>query len=126
MEFHQTLASLMDSKGLSNYRLAQLLDVSQSTIANWLNGTSIPRRATMKAIAETFHVPVEELTGGEAEKSSGPSREELLMMQKIRALDEHGRKMISMVLEEETRCLREKTGDVGQTKVIPLFGTAAV
>lgn len=125
MEFHQTLASMMDARGMSNYRLAQILDVSQSTIANWLNGTSMPRRSTMKSIAETFGVSVDELTGSPSRIPAALSHDELAMMQKIRALDEHGRKMVSMVLDEETRRLREKTGDVGQTRIIPLFGTAA-
>lgn len=125
MEFHQTLASMMDARGMTNYRLAQILDVSQSTIANWLNGTSMPRRSTMKSIAETFGVSIDELTGSPSRNPAALSHDELAMMQKIRALDEHGRKMVSMVLEEETRRLREKTGDVGQNKVIPLFGTAA-
>lgn len=125
MEFHQTLASMMDARGMTNYRLAQILDVSQSTIANWLNGTSMPRRSTMKSIAETFGVSVEELTGSPSRNPAALSRDELAIMQKIRALDEHGRKMVSMVLEEETRRLREKNDVAEAEKIIPLFGTAA-
>lgn len=58
------------------------------------------------------------------ERENGVSPDELLMMQKIRALDEHGRKMVNMVIEEETRRLREN-GVTEVEKIIPLFGTAA-
>lgn len=126
MEFHQKLASFMDARGYTNYRLARILDVSQSTVANWLSGATVPRRATMKTIAEVFHVPLEELyERGASGESDSVSPDELLLIQKIRALDEHGRKMVNMVIEEETRRLREKNDVTEAEKIIPLFGTAA-
>lgn len=75
-------------------------------------------------IADYLGASPEYLTLG-YERGQSVSAVDLQMIEKIRALDEHGKKMVSMVLEEETRRLREKTGDVGQTKVIPLFGTSA-
>ena len=127
MEFHQKLASLMDARGYTNYRLAQILDVSQSTVANWLSGATVPRRATMRSIAEVFHVPLEELfERGASGESDSVSPDELLLIQKIRALDEHGKTMVCFVVEEETRRMQAENEQAPSLeKIIPLFGTAA-
>lgn len=50
---------------MTQYRLAKLLDISQSTVAGWLSGTSLPRRATLKRLAEVFGVSVDYLMGKE-------------------------------------------------------------
>lgn len=38
MNFSETLKRLMETKGVSKYRLAKDLGVSQSSVANWLSG----------------------------------------------------------------------------------------
>ena len=43
MLFADFLKCAMEETGLSNYKLAKRLNTSQTTIANWLNGTSEPR-----------------------------------------------------------------------------------
>ena len=63
MEFAQILKNLMDGCGYTNYRLAKLLDCSQSTVAGWLAGSSKPGRAREKQIAELFNVSVDYLHG---------------------------------------------------------------
>ena len=75
-------------------------------------------------IADYLGVSADYLALGK-ERGSNMSHEDTLLMQKIRALDEHGRKMINMVIEEETRRLREKNDVTEAEKIIPLFGTAA-
>ena len=38
VNFSETLKRLMETKGVSKYRLAKDLGVSQSSVANWLSG----------------------------------------------------------------------------------------
>lgn len=40
MNFPETLQKMMETKGVTKYRLAKDLGVSQSSVANWLNGSS--------------------------------------------------------------------------------------
>lgn len=40
MNFSETLKKMMETKGVSKYRLAKDLGISQSSVANWLNGSN--------------------------------------------------------------------------------------
>ena len=67
MQFPQILQNLMSERGYSNYRLAQLLDISQSTVAYWLDGKGVPQRSKRKQLAGLFDVTVEYLMGEQTE-----------------------------------------------------------
>lgn len=53
VNFSETLKRLMEQKGISKYRLAKDLGVSQSSVANWING-SIPHEFMLDKIAAYF------------------------------------------------------------------------
>lgn len=63
MNFAKRLAELMSESGFTNYRLAKLLECSQSTVANWIKDTTEPSPATKRRIANVFKVSVEYLNG---------------------------------------------------------------
>lgn len=63
--FRFRLKQLRDEHNLSQYDLADELDIKQSTIAMWENGTNAPRQATLIKIAEYFDVSVDYLLGKE-------------------------------------------------------------
>lgn len=65
MQFAQVLSKLMEERGITQYRLAKMMDISQSTISGWLSGASMPRRATLKLLAGVFGVSVDYLLGKE-------------------------------------------------------------
>ena len=74
----------MDERGYTNYRLAKLLDCSQSTVAHWLDGSTKPQRATMKRIAQQFGVSVESLSGKEKPAAQGDELDDLgTMLRKL-------------------------------------------
>lgn len=54
MQFAQRLKQEMEKRGLSKYRLAQMVGCSQSTVANWLEGKRTPlgvmRRSLLTAL----------------------------------------------------------------------------
>lgn len=61
MGFSQSLSYLIKKAQVSNYRLAQDIGVSQSTVANWLNEKSTPGIKKLHEIAEYFNVSVDYL-----------------------------------------------------------------
>ena len=70
MNFSEILARLQAERQESNYRLAKLLGVHQSTIKNWKNGTK-PQLKHMELLSEHYGISLEELTGGANEDASG-------------------------------------------------------
>ena len=61
MNFSELLVSMMDERGETAYRLAKELQVSQSTVANWTGGISIPQKLYVKEIAEHYGIERSEL-----------------------------------------------------------------
>lgn len=65
MGFAQNLAVLMKHYGLTNYRLAKLGNFSDSTVANWLNGDTIPMPNKKATLCSLFNLTEAELYGDE-------------------------------------------------------------
>lgn len=61
MPFAENLKYLMAFYNLSNYQMAKELGCHQSSVANWLDGTTVPYKKTKRLIAERFGLTVEEL-----------------------------------------------------------------
>lgn len=55
------LRRLMSERCETQYRLAKEIEVSQSTVANWLNGDSTPQLAKLGALARHYDVPQDAL-----------------------------------------------------------------
>lgn len=49
-----TLRSLREKAGLSQYELSKLLDVTQSTISMWETGVTFPRRKMLTKLSRVF------------------------------------------------------------------------
>ena len=62
--FPENLARLQAERGETNYRLAKLLGVHQTSIANWKEGKIKPHPKHVRLLAEHFGVTVEELVNG--------------------------------------------------------------
>lgn len=65
MAFSSNLKYLMDYFDVSNYKLAQYIKSSQTSVKNWVTGERLPHPKTQKLIAELFGVTVEELNADE-------------------------------------------------------------
>lgn len=63
MGFPENLHRLMQRDNISMYRLAQELDVHQTTIKNWLSGESEPKLMYLKMLFNIFRVSYDELIG---------------------------------------------------------------
>ena len=85
MSFFERLEGLCHDAGFDVSNIGQHVKVDgapigRSTVNSWRDGTVKPRPATIKAIADHFHVDVSWLLNGEPHKSSNPfsSIDELL------------------------------------------------
>ena len=61
--FSKVLKELMAQKGLNQQDTANLLQVRQSQVSNWLNGKSMPGYYSIKQICEKFGVKPDVLLG---------------------------------------------------------------
>ena len=59
--FSTTLRQLMKEKKLNQLQLAEILQIRQSQISNWLNGKSLPGYYSLKLICEKLGVTAEQL-----------------------------------------------------------------
>ena len=64
MSFAENLARIQAERGVTNYRIAKEIDVNQTSIVNWKNGTK-PHPRNVKRLADYFNVSVDELLAGD-------------------------------------------------------------
>lgn len=62
---YERLDNLLKKRGITPYRLAKDLGISQSCLSEWKRGNSIPKHERLVKIANYFDVPVAYLTGKE-------------------------------------------------------------
>lgn len=61
MEFHEKLAELRKSKGMTQEELAQALYVSRTAVSKWESGRGYPSIDSLKEISRFFAVTIDEL-----------------------------------------------------------------
>ncbi len=61
MEFHEKLAELRKSKGLTQEELAEALFVSRTAVSKWESGRGYPGIDSLKEISRYFSVTIDEL-----------------------------------------------------------------
>lgn len=122
-----TLKQLLAERKLSVGELARSVDVPVQTLY------SIIRRDNMKIdfdmllrICGTLNVPIEVFCPG-APAMEKPSSAEWKMLTRCRALDDHGREMVELVLTAESERMRREAERAGRPagRVIPLYLTPA-
>lgn len=63
MNIGNNIKRLRESRGMSQYALANLIGVSQQSIDQWERGKSAPRKKNMDKLATLFHVTPNDLFG---------------------------------------------------------------
>ena len=82
MDFATTLDSIMKERGYSKYRVAKILGVSQTTVANWLAGKTAPYAKEWDRIAHALGVsPADLFTGAETKIAPAPKDERIAAME---------------------------------------------
>lgn len=75
MPFKDMLKYLREQKGLSQEKLAELTDLSKSTISMYENGNREPKFETLEVLADFFNVDMNTLLDKKREKSLSPRDE---------------------------------------------------
>ena len=123
------LKEYREKASLSRQTVADYLGVSRQAYGNYENGNREPDIETLLKLAEYFGTTVDSLLRQSPEGTYPPSEIEINIIKRIRALDEHGRKMVDYVISEETRRIEEEKrrmrDEMLRYKIIPLFGASA-
>lgn len=97
--FAEVLETLMDERGLGRMELSRGSGIPYTTIDGWFKkGGDNVRLQTLKRLAEYLDVSLDVLADMPSEV---PSASEMKMISRFRNLDEHGQRMVELVLSEE-------------------------
>ncbi|MDR0936554.1 MAG: helix-turn-helix domain-containing protein [Oscillospiraceae bacterium] len=126
--FLETVNQLLREKGITKSELSRNGHIPYTTIDGWYKkGTAGVRLETLKKLTSYFDVSFDYLVTGQ--DTNGLTRKEEIVMSKYRKLDEHGRRIITLALDEELRRLREEQPKTYEPSVaerqIPLYLTLA-
>lgn len=101
------LRLLRKQKGISQQKLADILNVSQQSIYKYENGLSEPDIQTLKAMARFFNTSIDYLVGNtnfpyrmEVYTKTEVTQDELRHLQIYRNLPPHRRTIVDSILED--------------------------
>lgn len=66
MKLEEKLVSLRKAKGLSQMKLAEMMNVSRQAISRWEVGTAVPSTENLKYLGRLYDVPLEYLLHDDA------------------------------------------------------------
>lgn len=106
------LVSAMKTAGLNQVQLADKLGIKKGTVNNWVRGHNSPDVEMVPKICDALGIsiqalfaPADNAASSQANKDpfSLDSNVEIVHMKKYRALDERGRRIVDIILDEEYR-----------------------
>lgn len=99
--FTEVLEKLLRERGIGRVELSRKSGIPYTTIDGWFKkGGDNVRLPTLKRLAEYLEVSLDTLADM-PQDADAPTTAELRALRRWRALDEHGRRMVDMTLEEE-------------------------
>lgn len=106
MEFHERLVELRKERGFTRDGFAEYLGISKYTLRNYELGKTEPGHVFLKYLANVFKVSVDYLlctTDDRTPYNKTPAytTQEIEHIKKYRSLDDHGKKIVDMVINEE-------------------------
>ena len=127
MSFGSRLRERREALGMKQSELGQLLGVTGSAIGNYENSVSSPKAEVLYRAFDVLQCDANYLFQDEMRRdlSDSVSPAELDMLQKIRALDGHGKELIRLVLDlEHDRLASSVPAAPARTRIIPLLGNS--
>ena len=67
MELKEKLVSLRKSKGLSQMKLAEMMNVSRQAVSRWEVGTAVPSIDNLKCLSEIYGITIDVFLNEEAQ-----------------------------------------------------------
>ena len=95
MKLEEKLISLRKEKGLSQMKLAEMMNVSRQAISRWEVGAAFPSTDNLKFLGNLYGVSLEYLLHNDAPK---PNQNETPMQKRIIEKQESRRKTVFVVL----------------------------
>ena len=95
MKLEEKLISLRKEKGLSQMKLAEMMNVSRQAISRWEVGAAVPSTDNLKFLGNLYGVSLEYLLHNDAPK---PNQNETPMQKRIIEKQESRRKPVFVVL----------------------------
>lgn len=127
MSFGSRLRERREALGMKQSELGKLLGVTGSAIGNYENAVSSPKAEVLYRAFDVLQCDAnylfqDEMTARPAQELSASERS---MLEKYRALDGHGQKMLNTILDLETdRLTQPKKAAQPLTRIIPLVGNS--
>ena len=103
MTFCTRLKEARTGKGMTQEQMAKELGIAKSTLSGYENGTSEPSINMISQIITLLGVDANYLWQDSTDFTMKVSFDEIQIVEKYRALDEHGKVMVDFVLNEEAR-----------------------
>ena len=125
-EIAKNLLFYRKQKKLTQRELAERIGVKHNAISAWEKGTNSVDTEVLFRICEELGVTINDMYGAYGSKESYTTTERTLL-KKYRALDEHGRELVELVLDKELLRLEQARlaeENAEEMKVIPLFGAS--
>ena len=105
MLFKDRLREARVSRGMTQAELAERIGVVKSTVAGYETGRSEPNMEKFAQIMAVLNIDANSLLrdemAGERARAEGPSSEAVRLAEAFDRLDEHGKRMLSLVAEAE-------------------------
>lgn len=97
-EIGAVLKSARERRGLTQLQVAETLGKRQQTIGNWETGYAQPDANTLFALCDLYNISIDDAFGGGRHVVSSSEKEHL---EKYRTLDDHGKRVVDFLLNEE-------------------------
>lgn len=114
--FGERLTEARNNKGLSQRKLAELLDITPTRLNYWEKNKREPDVFMIKKISEILGVDSNYLLG--VSTSKGIKDEMHLILQKYNALDDHGKEAVNSILDIEYNRIQQQTEE--PKKIYPI------
>lgn len=98
-EIGVVLKSARERRGLTQLQVAETLGKRQQTIGNWETGYAQPDANTLFALCDLYNISIDDAFGGGRHVVVSSSEKEHL--EKYRTLDDHGKRVVDFLLNEE-------------------------
>ena len=123
--FGSRLKALLDERGIKPRDFARRVGIHEQTLYSLIDrdGNKVDLDA-LRRVSHELDIPIPILCGEEGDGQL--SLRESDMLNKFRALDEHGRRLAELVVDAElSRVSAESEPESAKTKIIPLYATPA-
>ena len=102
MRMKTNIRQIRKARGLTQKQLADMIDVSESIISQYENGRKSPSNETLLKLGEALDCSVSDILDDRKALNFALSTLERDLIQKYRALDERGRRVVEAVIDAQS------------------------